>query len=375
MLSDAASQLFWELALRQTAPTLLAIAVTFTACGSPPRDPRTLPPLVSVVDVRADGLADPSFTGVIRARVESDLGFRVGGKIVERLVDIGQTVRRGQPLMRLDPADLALDAQARLSAAVAARARSIQSTAELKRLDGMVDQGAISASVYDQAKAAADADRAQLASVEAQARMAANARGYATLTADADGVVAQTLVEPGQVVAAGQTVVRLARAGAREAVVDLPETVRPPLGQRVTATLYGGPVAGFPARLRQLSQSADPVTRTYEARYVLAGAGAAAPLGATVTVSSLAAGPSAGVGIPLGALYDSGSGPGVWRVRGDRISFQPVRILALETESATVAGLVPGVRIVALGAERLRAGQQVRPEAQPGGVALAQAAR
>jgi RND family efflux transporter MFP subunit len=327
------------------------------------------------VEAGAGARGAERFTGVVRARVESDLGFRVAGKIVERLVDAGQSVRKGQPVMRLDPLDLTLGANAQIAAVAAARARQVQADADLKRLEGLVEQGAVSAEAYDQARAGADSARAQLAAAEAQSRVAANARGYAILTADADGVIEQTLAEPGQVVAAGQTVVRLAHAGPREAVADLPETVRPALGSSATAFLYGQPGAAFPARLRQLSQSADPVTRTYEARYVLSGAGAAAPLGATVTVALAAGKGAAGVAVPLGAIYDPGSGPGVWALAGDRARFQPVRLLDLSSETATVAGLASGARIVALGADRLREGELVRPASLPGTPAQAEAAR
>jgi len=358
--------------LRHAVPFLVATALTLTGCEHPPRDPRTLPPLVGVVDVQDGGGAGQSFTGVVRARIESDLGFRVGGKIVERLVDPGQAVRRGEALMRLDPADLALAAAAQTAGVAAARARATQADADLKRLDGLVERGAVSAQTYDEAKAGAESARAQLAAAEAQARVSGNARAYALLVADADGVVETTLAEPGEVVAAGQTVVRLAHAGPREAAADLPETVRPPLGSMATATLYGGPGPSLPARLRQLSQSADPTTRTYEARYVLEGDGPTPTLGATVTVTLPAVAGRDGVAVPLGAIYDPGPGPGVWRVRGDRVAFQPVRILALGGESAEVAGLSPGTRIVGLGADRLREGETVRPTALPG---LAVAAR
>lgn len=327
-------------------------------------DPRTLPPLVAVEPAAAAAAAAQAYTGVVRARVESDLGFRVGGKVAERLVNAGEAVRRGQPLMRLDPADLALAAQAQAAAAEAAQARSVQANADLARLQGMVAAGSISAQGYDQAKAAADSARADLAAARAQARLAADSRAYAVLIADADGVAQETLAEPGQVVSAGQVVVRLARAGPREADVGLPETVRPPLGAKGEARLYGGPPT--PAHLRQLAQAADPATRTYDARFVLEGPGAAAPLGATVTVSLGADPAPTAARAPLGALYDPGAGPGVWRVQAGRVWFLPVKILALQEETAVVAGVAPGTPIVAMGADHLRQGERVRPAEPPG---------
>ncbi len=349
----------------RSIPLCIVASVALAACRHTATDPRTLPPLVAVTTLQSAGPGGDSFTGVVRARVESDLGFRVAGKVAQRLVDVGETVRRGQPLMRLDPTDLALGATTQQADVAANRARAVQAQADLRRLQGLVEQGAISAQAYDQAKAADDAARAQLGAAEAQSRVAANARGYAVLTADSDGVVEEISADAGQVVAAGQTVVRLAHAGAREASVALPETVRPALRSRAFAQLYGGQASRFATSLRQLSQSADSTTRTFEARYVLEGAGAAAPLGSTVTVTlapteaALPAGAAAEA--PLGALYDPGSGPGVWRLVGDRVQFQPVKVMRLGTETAAVTGIEAGARIVALGADRLRPGEKVRP--------------
>jgi RND family efflux transporter MFP subunit len=338
-------------------------ALAVSGCQKIAGDPRTLPPLVSVIAAHVDAGAGGTFTGVVRARIESALGFRVGGKIAVRLVDPGQTVRRGQALLRLDPSDLALDATAQIANVAAARAKVVRADADLGRLEGLVEQGAIAAQTYDQAKADADTARAQLATAEAQAKVAQNARTYAVLTADADGVVEDILAEPGQVVAAGQSVVKLARAGPREAAVDLPETVRPVLGAPAQASIYGRDGPPISAHLRQLSQSADPATRTYEARYVLGGAGASAPLGATVTISlpHAAARSIDEISVPLGALYDPGPGPGVWLVRGDRVAFQAVKVKGLTAESARITGVTAGARIVALGADQLRQGERVRP--------------
>ena len=353
--------------MRQTAFTLAPALFALVGCGKAAVDPRTETPLVAVTVLKAGSDQGQSFTGVVRARIESDLGFRVPGKIVARLVDAGQTVTRGQPLMRLDPTDLALAATAQVSSVASAKARAVQADADLKRLQGLVQLGAISAQTYDQAKAAADSARAQLDAAQAQSRVATNARGYALLLADADGVVEETSGEPGQVVAAGQSVAKLAHAGFREAAAYLPETVRPKIGSTAVATLYGDANAPFPAYLRQLSQTADPATRTFEARYVLNGAGAAAPLGATVTIALPQAGAADGlVEAPLSAIYDPGSGPGVWRLDKDRVRFQRIRIVSLGGETAKIAGVAAGDRIVALGADRLRDGERVRTMPFPG---------
>lgn len=191
---------------------------------------------------------------------------------------------RGQPLLRIDPVDLKLAAQAQQEAVTAARARAQQAGEDEARYRDLRGTGAISASAYDQIKAAADAAKAQLSAAQAQADVARNANRYTDLLADADGVVMETLVEPGQVVAAGQPVVRLAHAGRREAIIQLPETLQPVVGSTAQATLFGNAGVTEPATLRQLSDSADRLTRTFEARYVLGGALADAPLGTTVSI-------------------------------------------------------------------------------------------
>jgi len=360
-----------------TSTAVLALPLALIACGEKaPADPRTEVPLVRAAFVQPVASASRSFTGVVAARVQSDLGFRVPGKVLERLVDAGQTVKRGQPLMRIDPVDLKLAAHAQQEAVAAARARAQQTAEDEARYRDLRGTGAISASAYDQAKAAADAAKAQLSAAEAQADVARNASRYAELVADGDGVVMETLAEPGQVVNAGQAVVRLAHAGRREAVVQLPETLRPAIGSVAQATLFGKESDGTPAKLRQLSDAADRLTRTYEARYVLDGDLANAPLGATVTIQipdRLAAAQS-DLQVPLGAVFDAGKGPGVWVIQGEpaKVSWRSINIVRLGDEGARIAGQVKqGDRIVALGAQLLREGQQVRVAGQGASTAIA----
>lgn len=327
-------------------------------------DPRQDAPTVLVSVASPVVRAERRFTGVIAARVQSNLGFRVPGKIVERLVNVGQAVKAGQPLLRVDQTDLRWALTAKRNAAVAARAVLTQAKADEARYAVLVKNGfAASPQRYEQAKAALDTATAQAAATEAEAKVAENELGYAVLVADADGVVVDTLGEPGQVVVAGQVVIRLAQAGPREAVVALPETIRPVIGSSAQATLYGSSGRSIPAELRQLSDSADPQTRTYEARYVLDGDASAAPLGATVTIGIAASGPAADMEVPLGAVLDNGSRTGVWRLddAGSLVTFQPVRLVRVTRETAIVSGLEAGRRIVSLGAHLLREGQQVRP--------------
>ncbi len=341
---------------------LSSIPLLLSACAQAPADPRTGPQLVRVATAGNGGGATRSFSGVVSARVQSDLGFRVPGKVIERLVNTGQTVHRGQVLMRIDRTDLALATVAQTGSVLAARAHYLQASADEKRYRDLVSAGAVSASAYDQAKAAADAARAQLDAAQAQARVAGNQAGYSVLSADADGVVVETLAEPGQVVAAGQTVVRLAHQGPREATVNLPETVRPAIGSAALATVFNAG-ATAPAHLRQLSGAADPQTRTYDARYVLDGAAANAPLGATVTIALPDDGAARTMQVPLGAIYDRGHGPGVWIVGGQplQVTWRAVQIAGLGDEAATLSGgLRAGERFVALGAHELHQGEAVR---------------
>ncbi|MEC5317716.1 efflux RND transporter periplasmic adaptor subunit [Brenneria populi subsp. brevivirga] len=348
---------------------ILLSPLALTACGdNHASDPRTEAPLVRTGAVQGASALSQSFTGVVAARVQSDLGFRVSGKVLERLVDTGQSVKRGQPLMRMDPIDLGLQAQAQRETVAAARARARQTADDEARYRDLVAEGAVSASAYDQIKAAADSARAQLKAAEAQADVAKNASGYALLLADADGVVVETLAEPGQVVSAGQPVVRLAQAGQREAIVHLPETLRPAIGSAAQATLYGNRQAAVSAKLRLLSDAADRVTRTYEARYVLGGALASAPLGATVTVEIPDGTSSASsLQVPIGALFDPGKGAGVWAIEGKpaKAVWRPVQVLGVSDDVAQVTGnLRIGDRVVSLGAHLLREGEIVRPTGQ-----------
>ena len=325
-------------------------------------DPRRGSQLVQIAVAKPAGASERAFTGIISARVQSNLGFRVPGKVIERLVDAGQDVHAGQSLMRLDPKDLDLALTAKENAVAAARALAAQARADEARYRQLTADGWVSRQRYDQAKAAIDSAEAQLAAAEAQADVARNEAGYSRLLADADGTVVETLAESGQVVAAGQTVVKLAHAGPREATVNLPETVRPAIGSPALARVYGSTSVPSPARLRQLSDAADAASRTYEARYVLDGEASLAPLGATVTVSVATGGTTEAVEVPLGALYDDGKSIGVWVVdpHSSSVLLRAVQVRRLAREIAVVSGVESGERVVALGAHLLHQGERVR---------------
>lgn len=349
------------LAVAGLLPLILA------ACGDATSsiDPRTQAPLVRVAPVATAAQAERAFSGVVAARVQSDLGFRVPGKVLARLVDAGQAVKRGQALMRIDPTDLKLATRAHDEAVAAATARARQTAEDEARYRDLVAAGAVSASAYDKIKAAADSARAELKAAQAQADVARNETGYAVLLADADGVVVDTLAEPGQVVGAGQVVVRVAHAGRREALIALPESLRPAIGSAGRATLYGSGLTGA-AKLRQLSDAANPQTRTFEARYVLDGRLADAPLGSTVAIEIPNGRTTSTLEVPIGALFDQGKGPGVWLVKGQQdqgpqVTWRAVQVAGLSGESAAIAGgLAAGDRVVVLGAHLLHEGETVR---------------
>lgn len=326
-------------------------------------DPRMAMPLVSIVAAKIPDSVSRTFTGTTAARVQSDLGFRVPGKIVERLVNLGEEVKAGQALMRIDETDLRLALTAKRNNVAAAHAIFIQAEADEKRFAGLMKSKVASKQQYEKAKAALDTAMAQLSAAEAEAKVAENEATYSVLVADADGIIVETLGEPGQVVAAGQPVVRLAQAGAREAIVWMPENLRPEIGATAQATVYGRDVEEK-AVLRQISAAADPRTRTYETRWVLQGLAADAPLGATVTIRMANKDTQAHAEVPVGAIMDDGTRTGIWVVdeKSSKVHFRDLKIERIGEEDAVVSGIKPGETVVALGAHLLADGQNIRTD-------------
>jgi RND family efflux transporter MFP subunit len=338
---------------------MISLAV---GCSRPPEtDARLSPPLV-IVSKAASSVGDHLvYTGVVTARVESNVGFRVSGKVIERKVDVGQEVRKGQILMRLDRKDLVLNHSAQEAAVATAKAKYTQAIADEARLNGLSEQGAISSQAYDSVKAALDAAKATLAAAKAQAKIAENADTYADLVADADGIIVSVLVEPGQVVAAGQAVIRLAKNGSREAEVYLPESVRPAVGSKATATIYGELSKKYQAHLRELSKSADAVSRTFTARYVMPDS-ASIPLGSTVSIELTGTGKHL-LQVPLSSIFDDGRSAGIWIVNphNSRVSLRKVSLEQTSSELAFVEGDVSqDEQVVALGAHLLHEGELVK---------------
>jgi RND family efflux transporter MFP subunit len=321
------------------------------ACGEkapPPETHDTGPKLVKAMKVGAGKTAgEDAYSGEVRARIEASLGFRVGGKLVERLVDVGAQVKAGQPLARLDAADQQL-------AATQAEANRALAVAELKRTQELRQKNFIS-------QAALDAKQTAATAAEAQAKLAKNQAAYTTLVADASGVVATVLAEPGQVVGAGQAVFRLARDGAREIAIAVPESrlVALKVGAGGTAQLWDG--RRFAGQVREIAPAADAATRTFAVRFALTDAPANLPLGLSATVRFNAAAATELV-VPAAAILQQGDKPAVWLVGADgTVSQRAIEIARYGDAGAVVSsGLQEGETIVAAGAFKLAAGEKVR---------------
>lgn len=301
--------------------------------------------------------------GVLKARTESDLGFRVGGRLEKRLVDAGALVHKGDALAQLDATDFKLQLDQAEADLAAARASLAQASAEESRQTTLKEKGWAAGSDFDRTHAAADQARATARRAERAVTLAQNALAYATLTADADGVVSATSAEPGQVVAAGAPVVRLAHEDALEAAVAVPEAlVERVKAQKASVEFWALKGAGAEAKLRELSPNADSATRTYAARFSLASAPPAARLGMSVTVS-LSDGAIPVARLPLGAVFTGAQGQSVWTVdrASGALSETPVSIAATDADFAYVASGVPeGAAVVTLGVHKLDAHEKVR---------------
>jgi RND family efflux transporter MFP subunit len=311
-----------------------------------------------------------SFVGTVRPRVESDLGFRIPGKIAERLVQTGDRVGAGQALARLDAADLILQKEQAEAEVAAARASLTQAEAEDRRIGALRREGWSTASAFDRQKAAVEEARSRLNRAERSFSLAANNLTYATLRADADGIITAATVEPGQVVSAGLPAFKMARADSREAVVAIPETLIDRVRRAsATVSLWSEPGRSFPARLRELSPSADAATRTYQARFTITEPPADLEFGLTATVTITETDGGQAARLPLSALYNDGAGPSVFVVnRADgSLRLQKIEVAAFEAREVLVkSGVNAGDMVVTLGVHKLDAGQKVRIVAPQG---------
>jgi RND family efflux transporter MFP subunit len=303
------------------------------------------------------------FVGVVRARHETDLGFRVAGKMMARTINVGDTVHAGDVVAQLDPQDLDLQVESAQAELAAATSNLADAAAEEARYANLKLRAAVAAADYDHKKAAKDEAVGRLERARRALDLANNQRAYAQLKVDVDGVITATLAEPGQVVALGQPVARLAHHGEMEALVALPETA---LGQArksdATVTLWSDPGRSLQARLRELSPQADATTRTYAARFTIENPDDRIALGMTATVKLSHRATAQVAKLPLSAILNRGSGPAVYLVDGSgALELRPVSVASFSENVALVtAGIADGDRVVTLGVHKLVAGTQVR---------------
>jgi RND family efflux transporter MFP subunit len=305
-----------------------------------------------------------SYTGTIRPQHEVPLGFRMPGKLIVRLVDVGDRVTAGQILARLDDTDARLELDAADAELAAARTDLLRAEADVARARDLFAAGHVAQSALDRATSAA-AEALSRADRAGQMRaLAANRLSYMELVAEADGILTGTLAEPGQVVAAGQPVLSLAEAAALDVVFALPEQSRALLETAgATAELWGVSGKEYALSLRDISPDVDPVGRTYRVRMTLTAPDAEAALGRTVTVRLTTSGTQPAAALPLAAVVNDGAGAAVWRLPqgADHVERVPVDLVRIEGEVALVRGpLVDGDFVVSLGANKIDHTRPVR---------------
>jgi RND family efflux transporter MFP subunit len=325
--------------------------------------PRPQPVLVTTVHYEA--VRQPrSLAATIRPRIESDLGFRVSGKVAQRLVQNGDLVHKGQALLVLDTTDFKLQLEQAEAEVKAATMSLAQAEADEARTIELQKKGWSPAAALDKARAAAAEARGRRVRAQRAVELAHNALTYATLEADADGVVTATPVEPGQVVTAGQAAVRLARLGEPEALVALPETfIERARSATGSLTLWSVPGRTYEVKLRELSPMAEGLTRTYAARYTIVKPDDAVRLGMSATLTLTEADGERAARLPLTAIFNHGRGPNVWLVDDSgKLTARAVTIARYEAQSVLIAsGVSEGEVVVTVGVEKLDEGLLVRP--------------
>ena len=303
------------------------------------------------------------FVGVVRPRYETDLAFRVAGKIVTRIVNVGDRVAIGDVVARLDPEDLRLQVQSAEAELAAATSSLTQAAADLERYSKLKTNGWASVADFDRKKAASDEAQGRLDRARRALDLARNQLTYAELKADADGVITATLAEPGQVVAIGQAVARLAHRGEKEAVVALPETwLAEARKSKAIVRLWADRERSFEARLRELSPQADAATRTYAARFTIENADEAVAFGMTATVTLTQAVDAQITKLPLSAILNRGAGPAVYVVdTAGTLILRPVTVASFAEDAVLVTrGVADGEKVVTLGVQKLEPGLKVR---------------
>ncbi len=363
----AAKQLFQRIPAPVIAFLILfALSAVLTGCDTRAETAAQAPvrPVLVTTVHYANQTPDRTFVGTIKPRTETDLGFRVAGKVAKRMVEVGDVVEADQPLALLDQADLKLQAdqaEAELAAATGVKA---QAQASLQRAIDLRAKGWTTDAQMDTARAAADEAQGRFNRAERAVELTKNSLSYATLTADAEGVVTATLVEPGQVVAAGQGAIRVARSAEKEAVVAIPETlVARARDGAASVSLWSEPDRRYEAKLRELAPMADPTTRTYLAKFSLPGAGKDVKLGMTATLTLCDTASERVARLPLSALFNQGTGPSLFVVdtKTGQITLKPVTVKTYDAQDVVITGGVnEGDSVVALGVQKLDTEQRVR---------------
>ena len=346
----------------------LALGAALAGCSRPEPPPEPVRAVKLLTVGASEVQAQRLFAADVRARVESRLGFRVAGKLVQRPVELGQAVRAGQLLAQLDARDYRLAVQAAQAQVAAATTQRDLAQADYERFAQLKAQNFISGAELDRRRASLQAAQAQLTQALAQASSQGNQENYTQLRADADGVVTAIEAEPGQVLEQGQTVLRLAQGGARDAVFAVPEDLVGQLrvGQEVAVRPWGGAAEGaakLRATVRDIAASADPVTRTFTVKAALSGS-PLPPLGATLTVYPSAFAPSGvqALRLPTSALWAQGQQTAVWVFDAARstVRAQVIEVAQVDGNEVLVrAGLQAGAQVVATGVHVLAPGQKV----------------
>ncbi|HZM33577.1 MAG TPA: efflux RND transporter periplasmic adaptor subunit [Burkholderiales bacterium] len=343
---------------------LFPLVFLVVACSQAGEDrPDEIRPVRVLKVGMTEGARRIEYPGEVRARHETRLGFRVSGKVIERLVEVGSTVRPGQPIARMDDTDFKLaEASAQANVASLKLQRDL-AEADFKRFRELRERNFISQAEYDRRASALATAEAQLAAARAQAEQATNAARYATLYADVTGIVTAVEVEAGQVIAPGHIVVRVARPGEKEIAFAVPEAQRQLVEKSsgLEVSLNAVPGRAWKAKLRELSPAADPVTRMYPARATILGADGAMELGMSATVA-ISGAQEARIEVPIAALHSRGEDPQVFVVEPKgTVRAQKVKTGGVTGERVVIeSGLSPGDVVVAAGAQLLRPGQRVR---------------
>ena len=349
----------------KTQLLLAAVAVVLAACGTPKATTDPIRPVVAQRVTPGAAASRDVYSGELRARYETDLGFRIPGKIVARLVDAGARVTKGQVLARLDPEDAKLAAQGAGAQLASAEADFTLAKSELARYQDLLAKKFISQSAFDAKQNAFAAAQAKVEQVRTQAAITSNQANYTILAADADGVIVSVTGEPGQVVAAGQPVLKLAHAGEKEVVVNAPEgqLARFKTGQDVAIQLWADPAKPFHGRIREIAGGADPVTRTYAVRVSAIDPPSQAQLGMTANVVFNPSADSGIVLLPLSALAGNDQNPAVWVIdpATSRVKLRAVNVGQYREDGVTIiSGLNAGDVVVTAGVHKLRDDQPVR---------------